>query len=131
MKLANTGQTPRPDYQTAPTAPVVAAAGGLSQPRAAPTLTPRTAGELNLNLSGGGGVLGDGHARGGNGIFGEPKVYIKMPLASYSHTDRVSYTQIIIVSHLFFFHSLSPITENGLLPWVFWLLRREALVTTV
>ena len=77
MKLANNGQTPRPDYQTAPTAPVVAAAGGLSQPGAAPTLTPRTAGELNLNLSGGGSVLGDGHARGGNGIFGEPKVYIK------------------------------------------------------
>lgn len=75
MKLANNGQTPRPDYQapSAPQVPVAAAAapqtgGGLA------AMTPRTAGDLNLNLSGSGNTLGDGHARGGNGIFGEPKV---------------------------------------------------------
>lgn len=65
MKLANTGQTPRPGYQAAPNQTAVAAA-----PAAA--TTPRAA-ELNLNLSGGAGAL-EGHARGGNGIFGEPKV---------------------------------------------------------
>lgn len=67
MKQANNGLTPRPDIQNAPIhAPIHAPAN----------TTPRFDTALpDLNLSAGADVFdGTGHARGGHGIFGEPKV---------------------------------------------------------
>ncbi|XP_067934843.1 centrosome and spindle pole-associated protein 1-like [Watersipora subatra] len=66
MKQANTGQTPRPNVQAAPVpAPVQAA------PQFDPTLP-------NLNSSyGADGLDSVGYARGGHGIFGEPKTEVQ------------------------------------------------------
>lgn len=64
MKQANDGQTPRPDIQQPLTQPVV---------KTVPQYEPL----LNLNLSNGAEALDNAvHARGGNGIFGEPKVCV-------------------------------------------------------
>lgn len=64
MKQSNNGQTPRPDVQAPPAQTAVMAPSHFE----APPL-------LNLNLSNGTEAMDNAmHARGGNGIFGEPKV---------------------------------------------------------
>ena len=67
MKQANNGQTPRPEIQNAPPQTVVKTA-----PQFEPALP-------NLNLSSGADGLDQAiHARGGHGIFGEPKVCLRL-----------------------------------------------------
>ena len=69
MKQANNGQTPRPEIQNAPPQTVVKTA-----PQFEPALP-------NLNLSSGADGLDQAiHARGGHGIFGEPKVCLRLTM---------------------------------------------------